>query len=171
MVAPQLPNMSALALPFLLPQWPVGKAMTKGLTASDLQAVRALVDETPVALGRARPRRPDGRLVIEEIVATAALLRLACDDARLRLAGDGTLASVEPADRDALASGLARPYRGAPPAVARALSARWPRRQRGVVRARARLLPHRYDRSHLVRPLRLTGGGAPSTPRVAKGPR
>jgi len=106
MVGPQLPNMSALALPFLLPQWPMGKAMTKGLTASDLQAVRALVDETPVALGRARPRRPDGRLVIEEIVATAALLRLACDDAELRLRGDGTLGSVEPADRDALASGL-----------------------------------------------------------------
>jgi len=98
--------MSALALPFLLPQWPMGKAMTKSLTASDLQAVRALVDETPVALGRARPRRPDGQLVVEEIVATAALLRLACDDAELRLRGDGTLGSVAPADRDALANEL-----------------------------------------------------------------
>ncbi len=107
MVGPQLPNMSALALPFLLPQWPMGKAMTEGLTLADLQAVQSLADETTAALGRARPQRPDGRLVIDEIVATAALLRLACDDAGLRLHGDGTLASVPSTDRRALAAKLA----------------------------------------------------------------
>ncbi len=106
MVGPQLPNMSALALPFLLPQWPMGRALTKGLSAADLEAVQSLLDDTTVALGRARPRRPDGRLVVEEMVATAALLRLACRDAGLRLQGNGTLESVAGADRDALATEL-----------------------------------------------------------------
>ena len=106
MVGPQLPNMSALALPFLLPQWPMGKAMTKGLTTDDLQAVQSLLDDTTVALGRAHPRRPDGQLVIEEIASTAALLHLACLDAGFRLQGDGTLGSVAPADRDILATAL-----------------------------------------------------------------
>ncbi|HLM96901.1 MAG TPA: family 20 glycosylhydrolase [Acidimicrobiales bacterium] len=106
MVGPQLPNMSALALPFLLPQWPMGKAMTKGLTAADLQAVQSLLDDTTAALGRARPRRPDGQLVVEEIASTAALLHLACRDAGFRLQGDGTLGSVAPSDRDTLATEL-----------------------------------------------------------------
>jgi hypothetical protein len=102
MVAPRPPNMSALALALLLPQWPVGTALTAGLTTSDLEAVQSMLDETAVALGRARPRRVDGRLVMQELEATAALLRLACHDARLRLAGDGTLATMTSADRGAL---------------------------------------------------------------------
>jgi hypothetical protein len=102
MVAPRPPNMSALALPFLLPQWPMGKAVTEGLTTTDLETVGSLLDDTDRALEGARPGRADGSLVIDEIRATAALLRLAGHDLSLRLAGDGTLASVAESDRDAL---------------------------------------------------------------------
>ena len=61
-----------------------------------------MLEGTSAALGRARPRRGDGGLVIRELEATSALLGLACHDARLRLGGDGTLASVGPSDRHAL---------------------------------------------------------------------
>ena len=106
MIVPRPPNMSALALPFLLPQWPMGKAVTDGLTTTDLDAVGSLLDDTDAALEGARPRRADGRLVIDEIRATAALLRLSGHDLALRLGGDGTLASVSQADRDGLAAEL-----------------------------------------------------------------
>ncbi|HXQ90293.1 MAG TPA: family 20 glycosylhydrolase [Acidimicrobiales bacterium] len=103
MVAPQPWNMSTLALPILLPQWKMGRALTEGLTPGDLQTVAALVDDTTAALGRARPRRPDGDLVVSEIRAGAALLALACRDASLRLEGDGSLSSIPPAPRESLA--------------------------------------------------------------------
>jgi hypothetical protein len=106
MVAPRPPNMSALALPVLLPQWPVGKALTDGLTATDLDAVGSMLDDTSGSLAQARPRRGDGGLVIEELAATVALLRLACSDSLLRIAGDGGLGSVRGADRATLATAL-----------------------------------------------------------------
>jgi hexosaminidase len=106
MVAPRPPNMSALAFPFLLPQWPAGRGATDGLTTADLQAAQARLDDTVAALGRARPGRADGTLVIDEIVATAALLGLSCHDGVLRLRGDGTLASIPAADRESLATEL-----------------------------------------------------------------
>jgi hypothetical protein len=106
MVVPRPPNMSALALPLLLPQWAVGTALTGGLTIDDLLAVGSMLDDTAASLGRARPRRPDGALVTDELGAAAELLRLACHDTHLRLAGDGTLASVARHDRDTLATEL-----------------------------------------------------------------
>ena len=84
--------LGALAFPFLLPQWPMGRAATEGLSATDLRSVQALLDDTVDALGRARPARNDATVVIDEILATAALLRLSCRDALLRLSGDGSLA-------------------------------------------------------------------------------
>ncbi|HEY5024249.1 MAG TPA: family 20 glycosylhydrolase [Acidimicrobiales bacterium] len=106
MIGPRPPNMSALALPYLLPQWPMGRGVTDGLSASDLDAVRTLVHDTLAALERARPGRGDGPLVLEEVAATADTLDLACRDLDLRLRGDGTLASIPDADRDALATEL-----------------------------------------------------------------
>jgi hexosaminidase len=106
MVGPRPPNMSALALPYLLPQWPMGRGVTDGLNASDLDAVRTLVHDTLSTLERARPGRSDGPLVLEEVAATAATLDLACRDLDLRLRGDGTLGSIAAADRDALATEL-----------------------------------------------------------------
>jgi hypothetical protein len=106
MVTPLPPNMSALAVHLLLPQWPVGQALTAGLDPADLDRVTTVLDGTDEALRRARPAVADGGLATDELRATAALLRLACRDATLRLAGDGTLASVPAADRDALARAL-----------------------------------------------------------------
>jgi hexosaminidase len=106
MIAPQPPNMSVLAFPFLLPQWPMGRAATEGLTEADLRAVEALLDDTVEALGRTRPGRPDATLVVDEILATAALLRLSCRDAVLRLRADGSLASIPAAEREHLGAEL-----------------------------------------------------------------
>jgi hypothetical protein len=107
LLTPQVPNMSALVFSILLPQWRVGRGATRGLTEADLDAVEATLDGALAGVGRARPRRPDGALLGDEVRATVALLRLACTDARLRLSGDGSLASVGPADRARLAADLA----------------------------------------------------------------
>ncbi len=106
MVAPRPPNMSAFALNVLLPQWPVGQALTSGLNPGDLDAVLGLLDDTDGALARARPRAEDGAWVLDEARAMAALLRLSATDAQLRLAGDGSLRSVSQADRRKLAHQL-----------------------------------------------------------------
>jgi len=105
MVTPRPPNMSALALHLLLPQWKVGRALTDGLHVGEIDDVEAMLDEVSSAMAGAEMARRDADLVADEIGATAALLRLSCHDARLRLAGDGTLGSVPAADRAALAQG------------------------------------------------------------------
>ena len=106
MVTPLPPNMSAFAVHLLLPQWPVGQALTDGLDPADLDRVASVLDDTDDALRRARPAAADGDLATEELRATAALLELSCRDATLRLAGDGTLASVPASDRETLAGSL-----------------------------------------------------------------
>ena len=106
MVTPQVPNMSALVLHLLLPQWRVGRGATAGLTASDLDRVDAALDAVTGELARARSRRRDAALVADEVTATVALLRLAVQDARARLAGDGSLSSLSPATRAELARGV-----------------------------------------------------------------
>ena len=61
-----------------------------------------------------RPGAPDGELVKDELGVATSWLELACDDARERLAGDGTLGSVPQPARDALAArceGLAEQHR------------------------------------------------------------
>jgi hexosaminidase len=106
LVTPQVPNMSALVFGLILPQWRVGRGATSGLCEKDLDAVESTLDEVVAQVGRAAPSRADGGLVTDEMRATVGLLRLACRDARLRLAGDGSLASVGPADRAQLAGAL-----------------------------------------------------------------
>jgi hypothetical protein len=103
LVTPQVPNMSALVFQILLPQWKVGHGATRGLGPEDLDRVAATLDGVSAAVDRARPARPDGDRVGDEVNATVGLLRLAVEDARLRLAGDGSLASVPAADRAGLA--------------------------------------------------------------------
>jgi hypothetical protein len=84
----------------------VGRALTGGLDPIDLDNVLGLLDDTDDALARARPGAADGSLVLDEARAMGALLRLSARDARLRLAGDGTLGSVSDPDRRALARQL-----------------------------------------------------------------
>jgi hexosaminidase len=104
LVTPQPPNMSPLVCHILFPQLPVGRMATKGLTFEELDAVDGALDSARAGLFRARPGRPDGELVIEELNASTSWLELASNDARARLAGDGMLRSVPAQERDALAS-------------------------------------------------------------------
>jgi hexosaminidase len=102
LVTPQTPNMSALVLHLLLPQWRVGRGATAGLTTAELDGVDAALDDVVADAARARPGRPDAELIKQEVAATVGVLRLACRDARLRLAGDGSLSSVPDGDREEL---------------------------------------------------------------------
>jgi hexosaminidase len=104
LITPQTPNMSALILHLLLPQWRVGRGATTGLTAAELDGVEAALDDVTAGVARARPGRRDADLVKEEMAATVGVLRLACGDARLRLRGDGSLSSVPESDRARLTS-------------------------------------------------------------------
>lgn len=106
LVTPQVPNMSALVFQILLPQWKVGHGATRGLSHEDLDNVEATLAGVTTGVDRARPGRSDGDRVRDEVRATVGLLQLAVEDARLRLDGDGSLASVGPADRAGLAEGL-----------------------------------------------------------------
>jgi len=106
LVAPRPFNLSPLVQHLLLPQWRVGTGFTTGLTVDDLDTVRAALAGAVAGVDRARPQRPDGVLVADELRAAAALLDLACRDAVARLEGDGSLASIEPAERGRLADDL-----------------------------------------------------------------
>ena len=104
LVTPQPPNMSPLVGHLLFPQWPVGRGPTKGLTTSELDAVQASIESARRLLSGSLPGRRDALLVKDELVAAASWLDLACDDARERLGGDGSIGSVSPAARNSLAN-------------------------------------------------------------------
>jgi hypothetical protein len=69
-------------------------------------AIEATLDDVESRLDLARPGRADGALVIAELRNAIALVRILCRDARARLDGDGSLASVSEASRQALARDL-----------------------------------------------------------------
>ena len=144
LVTPQIPNMSALVFSVLLPQWRVGRGATRGLTSDDLDRVEAVLDE------RGRRSRPGPAPAVkgsegagDQIRATVALLRLASSDARLRLAGDGSLASVAAVRPGPAGPGPRGGHGRAPAAVGRGVPTGGTGRQRGLVRPSGRLLPQR----------------------------
>jgi hexosaminidase len=104
LVTPQPPNMSPLVCHMLFPQLPVGRMATKDLTSGELDSVDAALDSALAGLARARPGRSDGDLVVEELSAAVRWLELASNDARARLAGDGTLGSIPGPEREELAA-------------------------------------------------------------------
>jgi hypothetical protein len=106
LVAPQFPNQSVLVMHLYFPQLQLGRTFTDGITIEDLSAVEGAIAGAVDAVGQARPRRPDGDLVREELRTGAALVTLMCRDARARLATDGWLSSVSEGERRALASEL-----------------------------------------------------------------
>jgi hypothetical protein len=104
LVTPETPNMSPLVGHLLFPQWSVGKGPTKGLTTTELDGVEESLESAKRMLISSRPGRPDGELVKDELRVASSWLELACDDARKRLGGDGSLSSVPEPERDALAA-------------------------------------------------------------------
>ena len=106
LLTPQVPNMSALVFGLLLPQWRTGHGATRGLCPDDLDAVESVLDSVTAAVAVADVRRPDADLVLGEVAATVAVLRLCVADARLRLEGDGSIGSVPAAARARRADAL-----------------------------------------------------------------
>jgi hypothetical protein len=114
LVTPQFPNLSTLVFHLYFPQSVVGRGLTKGLRAEELGAVDAALAAARDELDAARPRRADGATVIEEVRWSVDLVDLLCRDARARLGGDGTLASVPRGEREEMAgvlAGLVERYR------------------------------------------------------------
>jgi hexosaminidase len=105
-VTPQIPNHSILVMHLYFPQIRVGRGLTKGLTLAELDTVERQLADARADVERARPRRADAGLLTDEVRWTIDVLALLLGDARARMAGDGTLASVPQAERDALAGRL-----------------------------------------------------------------
>jgi hexosaminidase len=105
----QLPNMSSLVANLYLPQLPAGRGITEFLEISHLEEVEAALDEAASLLARADPAGTHGRCSIPELRNSMSLVRLCCDDLRVRLeSGErGSLAEVPEQARRALASRLA----------------------------------------------------------------
>ena len=114
LVTPQFPNMSTLIVNLYYPQFPIGRGLTPGLTADELDAVDARLDAARTAVLRSRPDRPDAALLVDEVVFGTDLVALLTRDARARLRGDGSLGSVgaeERADLGAALGSLVERYR------------------------------------------------------------
>ena len=106
LVTPQFPNMSTLVMNLYYPQFPIGRGLTAGLTADEVDAVEQCLEDARSAVVAARPARADGEWLLDEVIYSADLVSLLMRDARARLRGDGTLASVDGNERTALAAEL-----------------------------------------------------------------
>jgi hypothetical protein len=76
------------------------------MTDGELDAVTARLATARADVLRADSRREDRALLVDEVLWTVDVLELAVDDARARLAGENTIASVPQMQRDALARRL-----------------------------------------------------------------
>jgi hexosaminidase len=106
-LTPQIPNHSILVMHLYFPQVRVGKRLMRGITPDELDAVDRRLADARAGVDRARSRRPDAAHLVDEVRWTIDLLALLVDDARARLAGDGSLASVPEQQRRAFADRLA----------------------------------------------------------------
>ncbi len=106
LVTPQFPNMSAVVSHLYFPQLAVGRGLTNGLTTDEVARVEDALEAARASIGRARSRRADARVITDELYFGIDLVALLMRDARARLAGDGTIGSVPPAMRSALATEL-----------------------------------------------------------------
>jgi hexosaminidase len=102
----QVGNVASSVLHLYYPQLHIGRGPLAGARSEEYAAIEATLDDVESRLQLARPGRADGPLVIAELRNAIALVRILCRDARARLAGDGSLASVPEASRQALAGDL-----------------------------------------------------------------
>ena len=100
-LTPQIPNHSILAMHLYFPQIRFGRGITRGQTGEELDTVDGRARRAPTPRcdrGPAAPRRrraPRRRDALDHRRARAR----STDDARARMAGDGTLASVPEPER------------------------------------------------------------------------
>jgi hexosaminidase len=105
----QMPNMSLLAAPLYVPQLHLGRGPAQGVTAEEYHDAERVLRVCRDQLGRVRPRREDGPLVVNELENSIDLLLVLCADARGRLtegAADGSVTSLSPETRQQLAARL-----------------------------------------------------------------
>lgn len=98
-ISPQIPNHSILTMHLYFPQIRVGRGITTGITYAQLESVADGLAAARADVERARPGCDDGPLLVDEVGWTIDVLDLLTDDARARLAGDSTLASIPHATR------------------------------------------------------------------------
>ena len=77
LVTPQFPNMSTLVMNLYYPQFPVGRGLTAGLTADELDAVERLPRGRPRRRGRCPPR-PSRRRVARSTRSSTASISCPC---------------------------------------------------------------------------------------------
>jgi hypothetical protein len=106
LVTPQFPNMSTLVMNLYYPQLPVGRGLTKGLTADELEPVERCLEEAASTAAASRPEVENAVLLRDEVAFGIDLVRLVLRDARARLDGDGFLQSVPPEVRATLGADL-----------------------------------------------------------------
>ena len=106
-LTPQIPNHSILVMHLYFPQIRVGRGITKGISVEELETVERQLAGARSAVDRARPARADAASLGEELRWTIDVMELVTEDAKARLAGDGTLASIPQARRRAFAARLA----------------------------------------------------------------
>jgi hypothetical protein len=106
LVTPQFPNMSTLVINLYYPQLPVGRGLTKGLTAEELPAVERCLEEARSAVDRSQPDVGDPQRLRDEVVFGIDLVGLLLRDARARLEMDGFLESVPGQVRASLGADL-----------------------------------------------------------------
>ena len=152
-VTPQFPNMSALVMNLYYPQLPVGRSLTKGLTAAEVDAVEARLEEIRAALARAKPERADAARLVEEVRFSIDLVSLLMRDLQARLALDGHIGSVPRGTTRAPRTRARRPDGALSLPLARAQPTRRARGQRGLAVEREDGLRHRTARSQLGRHL------------------
>jgi hypothetical protein len=102
----QVGNVASSVLHLYYPQLHIGRGPLAGARTEQYAAIEATLDDVESRLDLARPGRADGALVVAELRNAIALVHILCRDARARLAGDGSLASVPEASRQALARDL-----------------------------------------------------------------
>jgi hypothetical protein len=105
-LTPQIGNIATLVMHLYWPQLTIGRGPLAGATAAEYAAAEAELAACADTLDAARPARPDGALVLDELRNSIALVTLLCRDARLRLAGDGTVGAIPTGARAELAGGI-----------------------------------------------------------------
>ena len=106
LVTPQFPNMSTLVMNLYYPQFPVGRGLTDGFAAAEVDVVQACLDEARLTVAGAAPSRADGDWLVDEVVYSVDLVSLLLRDAQARLRGDGTLAGIPDDERAVLGADL-----------------------------------------------------------------
>jgi hexosaminidase len=100
----QAPNMSGLVLHFYLPQLAFGSGFSTGTTLEHLEVIEAMLRKAEDDLSGSAPGNEHGGLAARELATAAAMVMLAVEDGRARLAADGSLASVPEKRRRQLAA-------------------------------------------------------------------